>query len=101
MQLYLYDSSDYTDDLVNRQGRLSTTISTSIGPKTAAYPFLICLEDRLSVWCSCERWKSGADPFYQLAEFFILLTHRRLGIGKLAATMLFDDFPGRWEVQQA
>lgn len=35
---------------------------------------------------------------FHMAEFFIARPHRRLGIGRSAATLLLDRFAGRWEV---
>jgi predicted acetyltransferase len=35
-----------------------------------------------------------------MAEFFILRKFRRQRVGERAAVLLFDRFPGRWEVRQ-
>ena len=35
-----------------------------------------------------------------ITEFFIMRKYRRKGIGKSAATQIFDRFPGKWEVIQ-
>jgi predicted acetyltransferase len=35
---------------------------------------------------------------YRMSEFFILQTHRRIGIGRRAATLIFDRFAGDWEI---
>jgi predicted acetyltransferase len=35
---------------------------------------------------------------HALAEFFILRKYRRLGIGSQAAKLVFERFPGRWEM---
>jgi predicted acetyltransferase len=36
-----------------------------------------------------------------MAEFFVLGTHRRRGIGRAAAELIFSRFAGRWEVAEA
>ncbi|MFK8100891.1 MAG: GNAT family N-acetyltransferase [Saprospiraceae bacterium] len=36
-----------------------------------------------------------------VAEFYIKKKYRNLGIGKRAALLLFQQFPGKWEVKQA
>jgi predicted acetyltransferase len=36
----------------------------------------------------------------QVSEFFVLRAYRRRGVGRQAATRVFDMFPGRWEVIQ-
>jgi predicted acetyltransferase len=35
---------------------------------------------------------------YHMSEFFILKPHRRLGIGRDAAKLIFDRFAGDWEI---
>jgi predicted acetyltransferase len=37
-------------------------------------------------------------PVYQMAEFFVLRTYRRRGVGTRVARALFARFPGRWEL---
>ena len=37
---------------------------------------------------------------YEVAEFFVLLEHRRQGIGTAAALALFQHFKGSWRVAQ-
>jgi predicted acetyltransferase len=35
---------------------------------------------------------------YRMSEFFIRMRHRRSGIGRDAATLIFDRFAGDWEI---
>ncbi len=35
---------------------------------------------------------------YQMSEFFVRKAHRRLGVGRDAATLIFDRFAGEWEI---
>lgn len=35
---------------------------------------------------------------FQMSEFFIRQAHRRVGIGREAATLIFDRFAGEWEI---
>ena len=34
-----------------------------------------------------------------MAEFFVLRSHRRAGVGRRAACLLWDRLPGRWVVR--
>ncbi len=36
-----------------------------------------------------------------MAEFFVVRRHRRSGVGRLAAFLLWDQFPVRWVVRVA
>jgi predicted acetyltransferase len=37
-------------------------------------------------------------PNYHMSEFFIRKPHRRVGIGRDAATLILDRFAGEWEI---
>lgn len=37
---------------------------------------------------------------HSIAEFFVLRKYRRQGVGRMAAELVFDKFPGQWEVIQ-
>lgn len=37
---------------------------------------------------------------YRMSEFFVLTKHRRLGVGRDAATLIFNRFAGQWEVTE-
>lgn len=38
---------------------------------------------------------------YRMAEFYIRRSHRRRGIGRVAASLIFSRFAGRWEIVEA
>jgi len=40
----------------------------------------------------------AAGPNYRMSEFFVRRPHRRAGIGRNAATLIFDRFAGDWEI---
>ncbi len=42
----------------------------------------------------------AAAPRFRLTEFFIRRPHRRLGLGRAAATLIFDRFQGDWLVTE-
>jgi len=45
---------------------------------------------------------SAAQPRidYRMAEFFVLRTRRRLGIGRTAVQLILSRFAGRWEISE-
>ena len=45
---------------------------------------------------------SAAQPRidYRMAEFFVLRTRRRLGIGQTAVQLILSRFAGRWEISE-
>jgi len=43
----------------------------------------------------------GTATFMELAEFFIQPAFRRMGVGRQAAKMIWQTFPGPWKLQVA
>ncbi len=48
-----------------------------------------------------EHMHSGLPADWSMAEFFIVRKHRRGGTGTAAATLIFDAYPGQWDVAVA
>ncbi len=46
------------------------------------------------------RIPSAGEPAadYRMSEFFVRKQHRRVGMGRDAATLIFDRFAGEWEI---
>jgi predicted acetyltransferase len=42
---------------------------------------------------------STSEPFFDLAEFFVLPAFRRQGTGTMAAHLVWAQFPGAWQVR--
>jgi predicted acetyltransferase len=42
----------------------------------------------------------GRSDTYSISEFFVMRKWRKLGVGRSAACLLFERFPGHWEVRQ-
>lgn len=100
MQPYLHDSSEYTGDDVNDQGIYPYYYFDLYWTEDGRFPFLIMLGNQIVGLALVRQLEFGEDPLHQLAEFFILRKYRRRGIGGAAARVVFDRFPGRWEVQE-
>jgi len=67
------------------------------------YPLLI-LKDREPVgFARVVRPMAAGAPQridYRMAEFFVLRTRRRLGIGRTAVQLILSRFAGRWEITE-
>lgn len=69
-----------------------------------ATPFAILREGRPAGFALVKRTAqspTGPAPAFHLAEFFIQLPMRRLGLGREAARLLFDRFEGDWLVTES
>jgi predicted acetyltransferase len=66
----------------------------------AAHPFVI-LQDRERVGFALvvrPRSQPMRDAEYRMAEFFVIASARRRGVGAGAAELLFSRFTGEWEI---
>jgi predicted acetyltransferase len=65
------------------------------------FPFLIRAGGRPVGFVLVTRGSPASDDpdVLDIAEFFILRRHRRTGLGRRAAALLWDRLPGRWIVR--
>lgn len=98
--LYLHDLSEFLDTDVDDQGRfIAAGALDQWWERDALHPFLIRVDGRpagFAFVCGAPHVSKGRD--YRLNEFFILRKHRRRGVGRAAAIMVFDRFQGDWEL---
>lgn len=101
LELYLYDFSEYTGEDVDRHGRYSYDYLDPYWTEEQRQPFFLCVGDQLAGFVLV-RSQQGPDgqPVHHVAEFFVMRKYRRQKIGREAAFLTFDRFPGKWRVSQ-
>ena len=100
MQLYLYDFSEFSHDDLNRQGEFEYPYIDAYWEEEGRFPFFIKADGKfagLVLVRSCSEYNELCNP-HNIAEFFVMKKYRRAGIGKRAAELIFDMFPGTWEI---
>lgn len=105
LQLYYHDFSECDDEdaEVNEDGRFPAypDLDRYWSEPSRYLPFLFRVDGRLAGFALIRRLDHpGSEPTWRMVEFFILRRYRRRGLGRQAATILFDRCPGRWEVGQ-
>jgi len=100
MQLYLYDFSEFEYIDVNKQGLFEYRYFDQYWVEQARYPFLIRYENKIVGFALVNSHSVTGKAKYSIAEFFVMRRYRRNGLGRYAATSLFDKFVGYWEVRQ-
>ncbi len=70
-----------------------------------SHPLLILKEGRPAGFALVVRPQARVSgmkpaPDYHLSEFFIDQRYRKLGVGREAATLIFNRFAGQWEVTE-
>lgn len=63
-----------------------------------SFPFLIRYKGELAGFAIVDKKGSTQQTDYNMAQFFVLRTYKRQGIGQYSAQLCFDKFIGNWEV---
>lgn len=102
MELYNYDFSVFSGDDINEYGYFGYAHIDDYWNESGRFPYFIRVDNKLAglvFVCSCCEYNSLSNP-HNIAEFFVMQKYRRKGIGRAAATQIFDMHKGGWEVTQ-
>src|SRR5580704_15638044 len=97
IQLYLHDFSEFATvgseyGEVGSDGRFAYRGLDSYWREDGRVPYVIRADDRLVGFALVNQWSALARPVDQaVAEFFILRKYQRIGIGRRAATGMFEN----------
>ncbi len=102
MELYAYDFSEFDDADVNAHGLYGYTYFDYYWTEDGRVPFFVKVDGKLTGFVLVNEYcylvkESGTKS---IGEFFVMRKYRRKGIGKTVAQMVFDKFPGKWEIIQ-
>lgn len=102
IQLYAYDLSEvYALELAS-DGRFAyEKLPLYWSEPEERFPLLIKHRGAVAGFAFVTRGSPASDDprVYDVAEFFILRRRRRSGLGRKAAFLLWDRFPGTWTVR--
>jgi predicted acetyltransferase len=103
LQLYIYDLSEAFPSVeLGADGRYGyEKLPLYWSEPERRFPFLIRFEDRLAGFALVTRGSPATDDpdVFDIAEFFFHRRHRRSGVGRGAAFLLWNRLPGRWIVR--
>lgn len=102
LELYKYDFSEYDPEDVNENGLYEYMYLDHYWTEDGRYPFFIRVNGKLAGLALVRKLGTDDDKrtVYSMAEFFVMKKYRQSGVGKYAATALFDQFQGTWKVGQ-
>jgi predicted acetyltransferase len=107
IQLYKYDFSEFAKvgspyGEVGPDGRFTYEGLDSYWREDSWVPLTVEADGRLAGFVLVNRWSALNRLLdHSVAEFFVLRKFRRVGVGSRAAKVLFERWPGRWEVAVA
>jgi predicted acetyltransferase len=102
VQLYLHDMSAIFPIEVGTDGRFRYgDLSLYWSEPEKRFPFLIRSGAQLAGFALATRGSPATDDpaHFDVAEFFVLRGHRRAGVGKQAAFLMWNRLPGEWVVR--
>jgi predicted acetyltransferase len=101
LQLYAHDFSEFHDLEIGPDGRFRYTSLPLYWSEPSRHPFLIKMDGKLAGFVLVKRGSELSDDptVWDMAEFFVLRGCRRRGIGTQVAQLVWQRFPGPWEVR--
>jgi len=102
LELYVHDLSEVFPVELGVDGRFGYgSLPLYWSEPDTHFGFLFRLNSRIAGFALVTRGSPAtSDPQdLDLAEFFVLRSYRRSGIGRIAASLLFDRLPGHWVVR--
>lgn len=101
LQLYLYDFTEFEPKDVDESGRFEYSWLGAYWTEAGRLPFAVRVDGRLAGFVLVNRHSPSGQPVdHSIAEFFVMRTYRRRGVGRAVARELFDRLPGVWEVAE-
>ena len=98
---YIYDMSEHLGWPCTADGRFDGCDKLpSYWREPGKHAFMLRAGQEIAGFALVRGDHDEGDLDYSIGEFFVLRKFRRQGTGERIARELFDQFPGRWEVQQ-
>jgi predicted acetyltransferase len=107
IQLYKYDFSEFAEigspyGEVGFDGRFIYEGLDSYWREEGRFALKVEADGRLAGFVLVNQWSAlNRSLDHSVAEFFVLRKYRRIGVGSRAARVLFERWPGHWEVSVA
>jgi predicted acetyltransferase len=102
LELYMHDMSEIFPIAVGGDGRFRyANLPLYWSEPEQRFPFLIRSGAHLAGFVLATRGSPATDDptHFDVAEFFVLRGHRRAGVGRQAAFLLWNRLPGQWVVR--
>lgn len=102
LELCQHDYSEFNGEEISEHGLFGYPYLDHYWTEAGRHPLFVRLAGKLAGFALVRTLaaQDAGEPVCSLAEFFILRKYRRQGVGRRAAILVFDLFPGRWRVGQ-
>lgn len=99
LQFALYDGSLYNTNKIGSDGLFSYKWFDNYFTDDDREAFFIRDDDKIVGFVMINQFMKKCDNGHSVAEFLVLPEYRRNHIGKKIAFLIFDMYPGNWEVE--
>jgi len=102
LELYLHDMSEHDGSNVGQDGRYGYKYLDSYWEEPTRQALLITAVEQIAGFTLVNDFLpvSTTEAGKAIAEFFVLRKYRHSGVGQQAATFVFGQYPGKWQVAQ-
>ena len=99
LQFALYDGSLYNTNKIGEDGLFPYKWFDNYFTDDDREAFFIREDDKIVGFVMINQFMKKCDNGHSVAEFLVLPEYRRNHIGKKVAYLVFEMFPGNWEVE--
>lgn len=99
LQFALYDGSLYNTNNIGEDGLFPYKWFDNYFTDDDRDAFFIREDDKIVGFVMINQFMKKCDNGHSVAEFLVLPEYRRNHIGKKVAYLVFEMFPGNWEVE--
>ena len=99
LQFALYDGSLYNTNKIGEDGLFPYKWFDNYFTDDDRDAFFIREDDKIVGFVMINQFMKKCDNGHSVAEFLVLPEYRRNHIGKKIAFLIFDMYPGNWEVE--
>src|SRR5215510_9920030 len=103
LELYVHDMSEIFPNVeIGADGRFGYgKLPLYWSEPDRRFPFLLRCDGRIAGFALATRGSPATDDpdVFDVAEFFVARGYRRFGVGRRAARLLWNRFPGKWIVR--
>ncbi len=101
LELYSHDFSEFIALELQPDGRYGYSRLPLYWQEPNRYPFLVNIGEHLAGFVLVTRTSrlSGDPAVYDMTEFFVVRSYRKQGLGAAVARLIWEQFPGLWEVR--
>ena len=99
LQFALYDGSLYNTNKIGEDGLFPYKWFDNYFTDDDRDAFFIREDDKIVGFVMINQFMKKCDDGHSVAEFLVLPEYRRNHIGKKVAYLVFEMFPGNWEVE--